>query len=180
MLQLTFQILICRNEAEKCLIETSINSLRISLKVSCCMLYLDRFLSYYSLILLMAGLRCNKNFIVHCLWVLITKQQRLVSPNAINFISSLINAALTVPQFTFWYRVLANELILILCIFHCPKFLYSLWSLLFPFWPLALKMQNLKDCCMDNFTTYLNFLSCHHIIFLFIGKAGGWTWKHTN
>ncbi|KAF7837003.1 Actin-related protein 2/3 complex subunit 4 [Senna tora] len=27
------QVLICRNEAEKCLIETSINSLRISLKV---------------------------------------------------------------------------------------------------------------------------------------------------
>lgn len=28
------QVLICRNEAEKCLIETSINSLRISLKVN--------------------------------------------------------------------------------------------------------------------------------------------------
>lgn len=27
------QVLICRNEAEKCLIETSINSLRISMKV---------------------------------------------------------------------------------------------------------------------------------------------------
>lgn len=27
------QVLICRNEAEKCLIETSINSLRISIKV---------------------------------------------------------------------------------------------------------------------------------------------------
>lgn len=33
MLILTFQVVICRNEAEKCLIETSINSLRISLKV---------------------------------------------------------------------------------------------------------------------------------------------------
>ncbi|MBA0764673.1 hypothetical protein Gotri_013997 [Gossypium trilobum] len=30
---LAMQVLICRNEAEKCLIETSINSLRISLKV---------------------------------------------------------------------------------------------------------------------------------------------------
>ncbi|KAK9068722.1 hypothetical protein SSX86_012837 [Deinandra increscens subsp. villosa] len=30
---LSFQVVICRNEAEKCLIETSINSLRISLKV---------------------------------------------------------------------------------------------------------------------------------------------------
>lgn len=29
-----FQILICRNEAEKCLIETSVNSLRISIKVT--------------------------------------------------------------------------------------------------------------------------------------------------
>lgn len=28
------QVVICRNEAEKCLIETSINSLRISLKVN--------------------------------------------------------------------------------------------------------------------------------------------------
>ena len=28
------QILICRNEAEKCLIESSINSLRISIKVT--------------------------------------------------------------------------------------------------------------------------------------------------
>jgi hypothetical protein len=27
------QVLICRNEAEKCLIETSINSIRISMKV---------------------------------------------------------------------------------------------------------------------------------------------------
>lgn len=32
--QLLSQVLICRNEAEKCLIETSINSLRISLKVN--------------------------------------------------------------------------------------------------------------------------------------------------
>lgn len=32
-LWLSLQVLICRNEAEKCLIETSINSLRISIKV---------------------------------------------------------------------------------------------------------------------------------------------------
>ncbi|KAK2643998.1 hypothetical protein Ddye_019193 [Dipteronia dyeriana] len=32
-LRAIFQVLICRNEAEKCLIEASINSLRISLKV---------------------------------------------------------------------------------------------------------------------------------------------------
>jgi hypothetical protein len=34
--QMGAQILICRNEAEKCLIEASINSLRISIKVWCC------------------------------------------------------------------------------------------------------------------------------------------------
>lgn len=37
------QVLICRNEAEKCLIETSINSLRISLKVNSSKPYMDSF-----------------------------------------------------------------------------------------------------------------------------------------
>ena len=54
-LKLSFQVLICRNEAEKCLIETSINSLRISLKVKP---------DNYVWMLLMSLVACRSNILL--------------------------------------------------------------------------------------------------------------------
>lgn len=62
--KLLLQILICRNEAEKCLIETSINSLRISLKVNIYRPSLDAFKCMKKELFILCFF-----LLMQCLWV---------------------------------------------------------------------------------------------------------------